>query len=198
MEKISPVWNEYYREPEPDRRRRIFEKLAAEYPDPELDGCRQRVFTLRHAGGTGKDLETDRYLWQCVNFIQLYDTSRLFKRGARKEVESFLREGGYDEMLRLDSAGETALYWEIRNAAGRYFKTCAGPEYRKVLFGLISTGDADRKKQIARDAWKMTRGLTQRLGLGGRLDVWNRAVLDEYDLTDPSAHERMIEIISSE
>ena len=138
----------------------------------------------------------DRYLWQCVNFVQLYDTSRLFKKGKRWEVEEFLSEGGYTDAMNAGPDGKRALYWEIRNAAKRFFKTCSGSEYRRALFGLLSPGKEDQKSQMCLDTWKMTLGISERLSLSDELSLWTKAVMDEYLLADPQAEDRMRTLIA--
>jgi hypothetical protein len=144
-----------------------------------------------------KEPSVDRWLWACVNFIQVYSSSRFFRRGGKKEVSQFLKESGYLEAASYGEAGEAALYWEIRNTAKRYFKTCMGSEYRRSLFGLLSPNGADQKKQMCKDVWRMTLGLEKRFDLSDELKLWTKAVHDEYVLTDPRASEQLQEMSRS-
>lgn len=109
-------------------------------------------------------------------------------------MEQFLDSSGYREALSAGERGETALYWEIRNAAKRYFKTCMGSEYRRSLFGLLSPNASDQKRQMCLEVWRMTEGLEKRLGMQEELKLWTKAVQDEYRTTDPSAPARLKEI----
>lgn len=197
MYEISPAWNEYYRELEPERREQILNRLLQEEPDDGSNSFRKRLFALRHLSGDDPKPSMDRYLWQCVNFAQLYDTSRVFRRNGRKEAQRFLSENGYLEAVAGGPEGEKALYWEIRNAAKRFFKTCSGTEYRRTLFGLLGPGSADQKRQMCIDTWKMTEGIGERLELSDTLSVWMKAVRDEYRLADPAAEERWQEVAST-
>ena len=160
-----------------------------------VDGKNSSVDSQNFSASSQKP-SVDRYLWQCVNFSQLYDTSRLFKKGKRREVEEFLAEGGYTDAMGAGPNGERALYWEIRNAAKRFFKTCSGSEYRRSLFGLLSPGGEDQKKQMCLDTWKMTMGVGERLGISDSLSLWTKAVMDEYLAADPQAEERMRKVIA--
>ena len=198
----SALWKEYYLELEPERRAQILERLLKEVPDDGSDRFRKKLFELRYLETDHRSREVDysrpsvdRYLWQCVNFVQLYETSRFFKRGARREVTQFLSGNGYIEAMEAGPDGERALYWEIRNAARRFFKTCSGTEYRRALFGLMSPGKADQKNQMCLDTWKMTEGIAHRLGIAKDLSVWTKAVMDEYHTTDPLAEDRMRKLI---
>ena len=194
MYQMSPVWQEYYIQLEPDRRKELLHRLLKEEADDGANAVRQKLFSLRYMEEGKTEPSVDRWLWACVNFVQVFSTSRFLKRGGRKEVEQFLDSSGYREALSAGERGETALYWEIRNAAKRYFKTCMGSEYRRSLFGLLSPNAADQKRQMCLEVWRMTEGLEKRLGMQEELKLWTKAVQDEYRTTDPSAPARLKEI----
>ena len=192
---MVPAWQEFYMELEPARRAQLLQKNLTEEEDDGANAYRNRLFSLRYMEEGKPEPSVDRWLWACVNFVQVYSSSRLLKRGGKREVCQFLEKSGYRE-----AAGETleaALYWEIRNAAKRYFKTCTGTEYRRVLFGLLSPGEADQRKHMCEDVWKMTTGLERRFGMTQELALWTKAVHDEYYLTDPRAQERLQEMSRS-
>lgn len=193
---ISPAWMEYYLEPEPDRRAQLLARLPDTEPDDGSNSFRKRLFALRYLNGEDTQPSVDRYLWQCVNFVQIYDTSRYFKKSGRREAEQLLSGNGYLEAVCAGIDGERAVYWEIRNAAARFFKTCSGKEYRRALFGLLSPGSEDQKKQMTLEAWKMTIGLGERLGMAQTLELWTRAVMDEHRRTDPMAEARMQKLLA--
>lgn len=197
MVPISPAWQEYYMELEPERRFRLLQQNLSQEEDDGANALRQRLFFLRHMEEGKSQPSVDRYLWACVNFVQVYGSSRLFKKSGKKEIEKFLEQSGYREALSVGDAGEAALHWEIRNAAKRYFKTCTGKEYRRSLFGLLSPGEADQKRQMCQDVWKMTLGLQRRFDMAGELELWTKAVHDEFVLTDPDALERLQELSRS-
>ena len=194
MYQMSPVWQEYYIQLEPDRRKELLHRLLKEEADDGANAVRQKLFSLRYMEEGKTEPSVDRWRWACVNFVQVFSTSRFLKRGGRKEVEQFLDSSGYREALSAGERGETALYWEIRNAAKRYFKTCMGSEYRRSLFGLLSPNSSDQKRQMCLEVWRMTEGLEKRLGMQEELKLWTKAVQDEYRTTDPSAPARLKEI----
>ena len=194
MYQMSPVWQEYYIQLEPDRRKELLHRLLKEEADDGANAVRQKLFSLRYMEEGKTEPSVDRWLWACVNFVQVFSTSRFLKRGGRKEVEQFLDSSGYREALSAGERGETALYWEIRNVAKRYFKTCMGSEYRRSLFGLLSPNASDQKRQMCLEVWRMTEGLEKRLGMQEELKLWTKAVQDEYRTTDPSAPARLKEI----
>ena len=167
MVPISPAWRDYYTELEPERRAQILQRNLREEAEDGANAYRQRLFSLR------------------------------YMEEGKKEVSQFLKESGYLEAASYGEAGEAALYWEIRNTAKRYFKTCMGSEYRRSLFGLLSPNGADQKKQMCKDVWRMTLGLEKRFDLSDELKLWTKAVHDEYILTDPRASEQLQEMSRS-
>ncbi len=191
MYKISPGWTAYYKEIQPERRFQLLETLLAEEADDGSNDFRKHLYFLRHPDGNAEKVSTDLYLWQCVNFGQIYDTSSVFKKSGRREIEKFLDDAGYSEAVKAGPDGERALYWEIRNAARRFFKTCTGSDYRRTLFGLLGPGQKDQKEHMTLDTWKMTEGVGKRLGLEEKLALWTQAVMDEYKDADPTASDRM-------
>ena len=185
MLKLSSAWAEYYRETEPSRRRELLGRLLREEPDDGAGRYRARVFELRHTDPADPSHEIDRLLWQCVNFIQVSASARFFKKKARKDVEACLLAIGYDELCGGGEAGKSAIYWEIRNGVRRYLKTCADSGYHRVLFGLMSSGQDSRSRQMGQDIRDMTVTLSSRLELAERLRLWNQAAIDEYSMLDP-------------
>ena len=192
MYKVSRGWSEWYREPDPERRRDMLEVLQREEPDDGANEYRSYLFERRH-GPAGTE-QKDVFLWHCVNFSQIYESAVILKGLSRKEVREALRQIGYDKAAGYGEAGEGALYWEIRNAARRYFKTCQNPEYRKVLFGLMNSSSKDKKNQMCKDAWQMSAGLGDRLGMSQELEIWIRAVTDEYSCQDPNGAQKLSEL----
>ena len=184
-------WNEYYRELEPARRRTMLSALCASEPDDGANAFRQALLEARHGGDRPGGREQDRFLYLCVSFVPLCQSARLFRRSAAKEIEAAMKLLRLGEALALGEAGEKALYWEIRNAAARYFKTCEGAGYNRALFGMMASGDEGRLDRICRDVWQMTDGLAWRARMEARMALWCRAVKDAYAVTDGGAARRL-------
>ena len=108
MYKLNPLWTDFYRETEPERRRQLLKRTLEEVPDDGANACRVRLFECRHKRTGKQEHEVDLLLWQCVNFIQVYASARFFKRKARKDVESCLAAIGYDEAADFGEVGRQA------------------------------------------------------------------------------------------
>ena len=190
MYEQSARWNEYYRELEPGRRREMLDGLCASEPDDGANDYRRQLFRARHVDAKQPGREVDRFLFTCLNFVQIWSSAKLFKKHARREVLEALGEMCADEAAQYGEAGERAFYWEIRNAAARYLKTCESAGYNRALFGMIASGDESRADRVCRDVWRMTEGLSQRVALKDELRLFNIAVRDAYYMSDPGAQRR--------
>ena len=187
----SVKWNRYYQELEPRERKKLYDDLKVSEPDDGANAYREQLLTARYTDPKLPGHEVDYFLFQCVSLIQTYRIANFFRRAAVKEVEEALRIMHYDEALQYGEAGEKALYWELRNAAARYFKTCEMSSYNRSLFGLIQSGSESRMDRMCRDTWQITRGLAKRTGMEERMQIWNQAVLDAYMQADSGGAERL-------
>ena len=193
MYEQSARWNEYYRETDRKKRLSLRNELFMLEADDGANEYRKKLYERRYINPKDSSQEQDLYLWNCVNFIEISRSGKLFKRHTRKEILKALKQMGFDEMPEYGPAGEKALYWEIRNGAKRYFQTCSDKSYRRQVFGLLSTTDEDRGRQMCRDAWDMSAGLAEAFQLQEELRIWSQAVKDQYSAVDGEAASRFQE-----
>ncbi|MBQ3574742.1 MAG: hypothetical protein IJA26_03685 [Clostridia bacterium] len=187
MYELNARWNSYYSEHDPVRRREMLEELFASEEDDGANMYRLQLWDVRHSSKTGSPAETDRLLFQFVNMVQVYRSFYLFKSGAAKEVRKIFRDLHFTEAAHYGAAGEQALYWEIRNAAMRYFKTCEGSSYNRALFGMIPSREKGKRERACGDVWQMTYGVERRTGLAEEIRIWKQAVLDSYYVYENNA-----------
>lgn len=189
MYEQSAGWNAYYREEDPARRHRQLEEMCMLEPDDGANRFRLWLYEARYTDPARPGRMVDRFLFQCVNFVSLYNSARIFRRSAAKEVRGNLVRMGFDEVRSYGEAGEKALYWELRNAVARYFKTCESASYGRSLFGIVGAGGG-RADRVCRDAWQMSLGLSRSTGLVEEMALWNRAVRDSHSMLDGAAAQR--------
>ena len=92
----SARWNEYYRELKPAKRRAMLDELCASEPDDGANEYRRRLFEARHVDLKAPGRPVDRMLFMCVCFMQLCQSSRLFRGGAIREVRRSMNELRFD------------------------------------------------------------------------------------------------------
>ena len=186
----------YYRELEPKKRKEMLPVLCSEEPDDGANGYRRFLLEKRYEDPRDPSHEVDNFLFQCVNFLQFSKTPRFFQKKARRQILQILDQLGFSKAEEYSEAGEKALYWEIRNAAARYFDSCRGAEYKR-MFGVMSSSDEQKRNQMTLDAWDMSRGTALRLGLEKELALWCRAVMDEHSVQYEKAAESYLAVEKS-
>ena len=192
MYELSRSWNQYYRETDPGKRKDLLSQLLSSEDDDGANAYRAFLYEKRYVDPKDPSRELDRLLFQCVNFVQLYKTSRLFAGKARKDLLKILEELGLLKYPEYAPAGETAVYWEIRNAACRYFESCRGSEYQRV-FGFMDASESHKAAKMTEDAWQMSRGVALKLSCEAEMRIWCRAVMDEHAVQYEGAAEKYLE-----
>ena len=119
FEQAAP-WNEYYRELEPQKRRALLDRMCADEPDDGANAYRRALFQARHTDPKKPGRQMDFLLFMCLDFMKLYSSALIFRRGTVRDVRRYFAQMRFDEADALGEAGRRALYWEIRNAAARY------------------------------------------------------------------------------
>ena len=89
MVPISPAWRDYYTELEPERRAEMLQRNLREEAEDGANAYRKRLFSLRYIEEGKREPSVDRWLWACVNFIQVYSSSRFSGGAERKRYASF-------------------------------------------------------------------------------------------------------------
>ena len=147
----STDWAAFYRELDPGKRKELLAACSGDAPEDGTERFRKQLFQARHTDPKRPEHEVDLMLFMCVNFIQLYKSARLFRKGARRDVLASFSQLQCDQAAAFGDAGQEALYLEFRNAAARYFKTCESPGYNRRFFGLAASGEENRRERMCRD-----------------------------------------------
>lgn len=176
MYEIDEKLKGYYKITDPVARKDEFDRISGE-DNGEYIKSAKKYFEIRHSGKKGFDLSIDKFLYNCVVLISLNKGNRLFRKSHRKEVLNLFKEAGLFDME--NETEKTALYWEFRNASRRYFETCKSPNYKRKLFGAISSSEDAKMDFMEEDAFKMSKGIGEKLDLTEELALWILAVEDE-------------------
>ena len=184
----SDLWNDYYAELEPSKRRQMFPEILEQVEDDGLGQLRKDLFDLRHTDPKDPSNEVDLFLWEIV-VLPAYKDS-MFKKLARKQMARTMHNLGFNLAEQYGEKGKTALYWEFRNTAERFLMTCRSSSYGKKFFGFIATDDKDRQLKCTRDIWMMTSLVPRKMGMEKELEVLTEALKDAFFLSDPEAQER--------
>ena len=62
----------------------------------------------------------------------------------------------------------------------RYFDTCKADTYHRKLLGITASSAAEKEMQRCVDTWQMSQGLAERLHIQDDMELFCRAVSEEY------------------
>lgn len=176
------IWDEYYKELDPERRKALLDQDGGTALEDPLNKLRKYLWELRYVDPANKTHRVDFFLLQCTNFLFLYKSTnwKFAQKSAAQEVRSAVSKMGFSQASQYGGAGENLLYMEFRNTISRYFSTCSNHYYGRKLFGIMSSSDSEKKNQMAKDAWQLSEGLPERLEMTEDLALFSKAVHDEY------------------
>lgn len=185
------IWDTYYSETDPERRAQLLSAGCSAEPDDGLNRLRRSLWDLRYTDPADKTHRVDQLLWQCVNLLCLYKMSgpRFLRKNGAKEVCAAMHTMGFEEAEACGEEGKNELYREFRNAAQRYFSVSCGDSksYRKKYFGIVSINDKELREKLAKDAWRLSEGVKDRFPLPEDMNLFFRAVKDEFFASAPDA-----------
>ena len=188
MIQISSDWSAYYQELIPEKRKKLMDAAMEAHPEDPANPIRVKLFEHRFRTKKDDGKLADNFLWQCVNLVYLADVKMMRRVTREKQVRECIEGLGLNIPAETEEE-KTAVYWELRNTIKRYFQSCQDRNYRKKLLGLVSLNDDERRFAICRDAFLMTRGITELTGLESELAPFAEAVRDEIALLDDEALE---------
>ena len=175
----------FYEEIDPDKRLALlneYKEAVSEEEDPLLP-YRVRLYDYRYKDPKDSSRRVDNYLMAILTFMFLYKDSRILPFRNVKETLRTVKDMQQDERVLTDDQYAEAFMMEVRNSVRRYFDTCKSDNYHRKFFGVTASNADEKEKQRCFDAWRMSYGLAERLGIEEEMALFCRAVSDEYRLS---------------
>ena len=180
MYELNPLWENYYNELKPDKRKKMLKELISSGEDDGANGLRQKLLKKRHTDPKDPGHQVDMFLMECAYLPSLYRKRKFFLVNMKNEIKRTKAHLCLDDVDKYTEMEKIALYWELRNAAKRYFKTCTGSRYGNRLM-CISKATEDEKVRLAgRDAWQMSAGIARYCWQEKEMAIFCDAVKDAY------------------
>lgn len=184
MADLDDLLESYYDEIDPGKRWTILEEyLAAEDNCDPAAAYRKALYEYRCIDSANPERKVDRFMLAFLDYLYLYRSSRVFPARHVKETLKTLHSLELDDRVHTDPLFAEAWSLEIRNAVKRYFETCKSDNYHRKFFGVTASNADEKEKQRCFDAWRMSYGLAERLGIEEEMALFCRAVSDEYRLS---------------
>ncbi len=176
---MTEQYQAYFSESDPEKRKKLLDAIEeADGQTPALELCR-KLWRLRYEDPKSKR-RVDLFLWEILELLCLYGTARIMKKSAKKDTEKALKALGISLASDYGQEGEQILQEELRNTVRLYLKTCESKSYGRRLFGLTELKDQDRPARIAKDMWRLSMGLPQRLQMTEEFAPLAKAVREEF------------------
>ena len=173
-------WTEYYREVDPDKRREIMETLFNEVEDDGANELRKSLFDKRHKPPKNAVKSVDNGIWHLIVVPANLSIRFRYLPGTRKEIQKAMDDMGVSGVDPSDEVAVSAVYWEIRNIARRYFATCESPKYGRKLFGMIAASDDEKLKKTAYFIWDCVEGIPSFFDMRSEMRIFIDAMKDEF------------------
>ena len=184
MADLDDLLESYYDEIDPGKRWTILEEyLASEDNCDPAAAYRKALYEYRCIDSANPERKVDRFMLAFLDYLYLYRSSRVFPARHVKETLKTLHSLELDDRVHTDPLFAEALSLEIRNAVKRYFETCKSDNYHRKFFGVTASNADEKEKQRCFDAWRMSYGLAEHLGIEEEMALFCRAVSDEYRLS---------------
>ncbi len=181
MEYITnEAWSEFYDEIEPVKRREIMDRLLEEVEDDGANELRKNLFTERHKPPKNAVRDVDNGIWHVIIVPSNLKLQYRMTPGTKSEIRRSMKAIGVADVDKTDPVQVSAVYWEIRNTAKRYFTTCNGPKYARKLFGILSSSDAEQLRKTAEDVWACAVGVPEHYKMVEEMRIFSDAVKDAF------------------
>ncbi len=176
----NDAWEEFYEEIEPSKRRAIMEKILEEAEDDGANELRQTLFAERHKSPKNAVREVDNGIWHMM--VVPANTKLQYKvtPGTKNEIRKSMQGLGVRDVDKNDPVKVSAVYWEIRNVAKRYYSTCNGPKYARKLFGILPSNDSEQLRKTAEDVWACAVGVPEYYKMKDEMEIFADAVRDAF------------------
>ncbi|MCR5098844.1 MAG: hypothetical protein K6B14_07850 [Lachnospiraceae bacterium] len=173
-------WDEFYDELEPAKRREIMERILTEAEDDGANELRQSLFKDRHTAPRNAVRDVDNGIWHMIVVPSNMKLQYRVTPGTKNEIRKSMKALGVATVDREDPVSVSAVYWEIRNIAKRYYTTCNGPKYARKLFGILQSSDAEQLRKTAEDVWACAIGVPEHYKMVEEMQIFSDAVRDAF------------------
>lgn len=176
----NQIWRAFYQELEEEQRRELYQQITAEHEDDGANALRRQLMDNRYRDPKKPDKKVDKGVWEMVVMPAYMHGVVAFKASVRKQIEASLAHLGINAETGNDPVLASAVYWEIRNIARRFYATCQSPQYGRKWFGMQESSWDEKQMRAAKDVCTMAELVPETFGMKAEMEIFSRAVVDEF------------------
>ncbi len=183
----NETWSAYYKETDEKKRKVILDELLASEPDDGANELRKKLYEFRYVDQKKPGKRVDKGLWEMVVMPSYLSGFFTTKSKIQKFIRISLKNLGINEEIKKDEVLASAVYWEIRNIARRFYETCQSPSYGRKFFGITESSWDEKQVRCGRDVWIMTDVIADKFDMREEMKIFIDAVCDQfYEVSDKS------------
>lgn len=174
--------NDYYKEQNPKKRKKILESLL-DQNDGEENRMRRELFGLRYGGKNQRkdgDL-ADSYIGLWMNMKMLVNSSSGFfgNRSARKELTKAINKLGIRKYMELGGMAKDLLYLEFHHMVTLYITTSMSDRnYSSAFMGMISLKEDQLQGKLIQDVYQVAFVMPRQVNMENEFSVLTQAACD--------------------
>ncbi|MCQ2507620.1 MAG: hypothetical protein MJ097_02385 [Dorea sp.] len=182
-------WRDYYLEIDEKKRGKLLEELLTSLPDDGANELRKKLYDSRYHDPKKPGKKVDRGIWEMVVMPSYLSGFIVSKERIKKYIDVSLTNLGINDEVRNDEVLSSAVYWEIRNIARRFYKTCESPQYGRKFFGITESSWEEKQVRCGHDVWIMAEVVAEKFDKKEDMKIFSDAVVDEFFLMSDQAEE---------
>lgn len=176
----NSIWEAFYKELDPEKRRQLYEEACAAGEDDGANALRLELMETRYHDPKKPGKRVDRGVWSMVLMPAFVHGVFLRREATKQQIRDNLAIVGINEKNMADPVLQSAVYWEIRNIARRFYATCESPQYGRKLFGLKDATWEEKQLRCANDVWIMGVQVARTFEMEDEIRVFCDAVIDQF------------------
>ncbi|MDO4647391.1 MAG: hypothetical protein Q4B26_01985 [Eubacteriales bacterium] len=182
---MTPTLAAYYKEQDPDKRKKLLDQSIELQEEPENNEIRQKLWEIRYAeksqaraGG-----RADAYLamWMAMEFNRGAGKKVFRQKGARKELKKHVDKLQFEKFLNGSEAEQEMLYQECVHMVKLYMSLCKEDKsYNSYFGGIINMKKDAVNDKIKRDIYETAVELPTDLEIK-ELEILVRAAKEAFE-----------------
>ena len=173
-------WRPYYQELDEEKRWKLYEEIVNSTEDDGANALRKKLYEKRYTNPKKPGKKTDNGIWEMVVMPAQFHGVVAMKKNTQKQIRESLEKLGITEENMSTDVKKSAVYWEIRNIARRFYSTMESPRYGRKLFGMMESSWDEKQVRAAGDVWTMAELVPEKFDMKEEMELFTRAVIDEF------------------
>lgn len=183
------IWRPFYEELDPEKRWAIYREITETQGDDGANALRKELLNWRYTDPKKPGKRVDKGIWEMVVMPAHMSGFIAFKKRIQQHIDDSLKNLRMTQDNLNNEVLASAVYWEMRNIARRFYDTCKSSQYGRKLFGMKESTWPEKQLRCAHDVWTMAEIVPERFDRKEALQTFSAAVIDEFYILSEQSQE---------